>query len=250
MDIKVAALDKLTELSGTPEEIAALIDLLRTSTSQEIGDAIARRRSINNFLAESRAFNERIEQEKQREFWDKVIICEWCRGSGKRSDMAEEHTQGWPHAGIHKTCYPAYKAQYDLEHTASCVLCGGSFFSNQLAQYGLCLTCGTPAAKKEYRRLMVQISRAHKYAVEATLTLVEWMKTINDFGGECAYCQSRQFSVMEHYVPIHLGGGTSKYNCVPACQPCNVFKGKLSPIDFNKKMGSAMERVGKYLVSR
>lgn len=44
-------------------------------------------------------------------------------------------------------------------------------------------------------------------------------------GGECHYCGAPATTV-DHVVPISVGGRHSVVNTVPACRPCNEYKGQ------------------------
>lgn len=74
--------------------------------------------------------------------------------------------------------------------------------------------------------LECQLCTSRRYALPATLTREEWGRTVADFGGMCAYCQAVPFKVIEHFVSTRKGGGTTPGNCLPACNRCNVRKGR------------------------
>jgi 5-methylcytosine-specific restriction endonuclease McrA len=84
------------------------------------------------------------------------------------------------------------------------------------------------------------------------LTLAEWLQTLADFRGLCAYCQERPFAHLEHFIPIDAGGGTTLDNCIPACGQCNWSKGADDP---DRPQGALLvndprERVRNYLAAR
>jgi hypothetical protein len=72
---------------------------------------------------------------------------------------------------------------------------------------------------RELERVESQCFRAQTLRAEATLTLVEWLETLNYFHWCCAYCQSKPCQVMSHYIALPEGGTTAT-NCVPACYRC------------------------------
>jgi hypothetical protein len=72
---------------------------------------------------------------------------------------------------------------------------------------------------RELERVESQCFRAHTLRAEATLTLVEWLETLNYFQWCCAYCLSKPCQVMSHYIALPEGGTTAT-NCVPACYSC------------------------------
>jgi hypothetical protein len=72
---------------------------------------------------------------------------------------------------------------------------------------------------RELERVESQCARARTFHAEATLTLVEWLETLNSFHWCCAYCQSKPVQVMSHILP-QSQRGTTPANCVPACYSC------------------------------
>ena len=103
-----------------------------------------------------------------------------------------------------------------------CSLC------HQKSPYDICLSC-EKKYQKERQRVRSQILRAKLAHVEATLTLSQWLTTLARFHRRCAYCQTGPYEVMEHYIPISQGGGTTAENCVPACRKCNAQKSDRHP---------------------
>lgn len=77
-----------------------------------------------------------------------------------------------------------------------------------------------------------QAARARRAArqrgLRADLSLYEWMNTVIDFGGRCAYCD-RRYRTLDHFVPLVAGGPTSIGNCIPSCKLCNNLKGRSEP---------------------
>lgn len=78
-------------------------------------------------------------------------------------------------------------------------------------------------------RVRSQCIRAKKANLPATLTLVQWLHTLDYFGECCAYCQEKPGVVIEHFIPLSFGGGTTVGNCVPSCYACNSKKGDNHP---------------------
>src|ERR1700730_14113377 len=72
---------------------------------------------------------------------------------------------------------------------------------------------------RELDRVEMQCFQARTLHTEATLTLLEWLETLNHFRWRCAYCQSKPFQVLSHYRPSPQAGTTAD-NCVPACRHC------------------------------
>jgi uncharacterized membrane protein len=98
-------------------------------------------------------------------------------------------------------------------------------------QYSVCLECDRKY-QREIQRVRSQNWRAKKAGEPATLTIAEWLETLEAFHHHCAYCQTGPYELMEHYIPIGQGkkdGGTTSKNCVPSCFKCNVQKSNRHP---------------------
>lgn len=94
----------------------------------------------------------------------------------------------------------------------------------------------------ERRTIVQHLRRTKNLNRPATLTVRQWLKTCNHFNWNCAYCQNNFYQVLEHFISLRCGGGTTYNNCVPACQSCNVLK-DMSP----HKIQQNIENVRKYL---
>lgn len=100
-------------------------------------------------------------------------------------------------------------------------------------------------------RLMPQIYRTRGERLPSTLSLAEWSRTVADFGGRCAYCETSPAEKMDHFVPVSRGGGTTPGNCVPACAACDSHKWARHPDDLAALFGAAtVARVRAYLATR
>lgn len=115
----------------------------------------------------------------------------------------------------------------DLPFDASEELKGKCSICHEESQYDVCLAC-EKKFKGERHRVRAQILRAKQNNVPATLTLVEWIELLAIFHWKCAYCHG-PYELLEHYVPITQGGGTTAENCVPACFSCNSKKSNKHP---------------------
>lgn len=69
-----------------------------------------------------------------------------------------------------------------------------------------------------------QARRARIRGSVFTLTVEEWLDTLNYFNHECAYCGASESLQMEHVIPVIKGGGYEKRNIIPSCEPCNLSK--------------------------
>lgn len=103
--------------------------------------------------------------------------------------------------------------------------------------------------KTEASRLDIQKKRAIKLGLPATLTLDEWIATLDYFNWTCAYCQGK-YTVIEHFTPLAHGKGTIKENCVPACHACNSLKGTYHPSQItDPTLIAGIERVYEFIAS-
>lgn len=66
--------------------------------------------------------------------------------------------------------------------------------------------------------------RAKRLGLQADLTQRQWDSLLFHFKSACAYCGAGGDLVLEHMIPISIGGGTTWDNCVPACGTCNSSK--------------------------
>jgi hypothetical protein len=105
----------------------------------------------------------------------------------------------------------------------SCLRCGQIYVMNKGEGDGsFCTSCGK-LCDGFIELINNHNSRARVKGNPATLTLKQWVITMDYFNWNCAYCQ-RDYTLMEHIIPISQGGGTTADNCVPACHLCNVAK--------------------------
>lgn len=103
--------------------------------------------------------------------------------------------------------------------------------------------------RREVKTVQHHVYVAKRNGLPASLTLDQWLATLKHFHYLCAYCQRSPYEVLEHYIPIIQNGGTTVYNCVPACEACNLRKTDYYPDDvpaeFN--MAKGIIRVKTYL---
>jgi 5-methylcytosine-specific restriction endonuclease McrA len=102
-----------------------------------------------------------------------------------------------------------------------------------------------------------KVKKHNKRAIElnnlGTLTVVQWMSLLNHFGWRCAYCvyypaADGAYEVLEHIIPLTFpSGGTTRWNCVPACKECNSLKGPYHPDrlprNIKSNIGERLDRV-------
>lgn len=81
-------------------------------------------------------------------------------------------------------------------------------------------------------RVRERVWRARERAIQiqlpATLTVEQWLRTLEHFKWKCAYCEQRPGVIIEHFIPLPLAGTTAE-NCVPSCYACNSKKGCVHP---------------------
>ena len=82
--------------------------------------------------------------------------------------------------------------------------------------------------RDEAKRVASHVHRAQRQNLGATLTVKQWLDTLNQYLWRCAYCGG-PFECLEHLVPEQLGGPTTAQNCYPACRACNRRKAGIDP---------------------
>lgn len=115
---------------------------------------------------------------------------------------------------------------------------------DELARFSLSFEKDGILQRVEQDVITRHLYRAKKIKCPATLTLRQWLTTLHYFRFRCAYCLIRPYGILEHFISLTSGGGTTASNCVPACQSCNVRKAQHS------LETSSLERVQQYLQTR
>lgn len=72
--------------------------------------------------------------------------------------------------------------------------------------------------------LRAQLRRVRVKGLRADYTNDQWLKAVEFFGGECAYCGEVTEMTHEHVVPVVKFGEYTNGNIVPACARCNGSK--------------------------
>lgn len=137
-----------------------------------------------------------------------------------------------------------YCCQYCYQSTKVCPRCRAIYIPRYVNDYyiDICRHCEKPSApimaeaerlhkieQKERNKVFTQLYFAKQRGLDATLTTVLWVYTLQDFNSKCAYCLTAPYEQMDHFLPLSKGGGTSPFNCVPACKRCNQAKGRKHP---------------------
>lgn len=77
-----------------------------------------------------------------------------------------------------------------------------------------------PILRREHHRVKKAKGRTRKAGGVSNLSPTEWLEILDTYMWLCAFCGKDEIT-MEHLVPLKMGGGTVKGNCVPACERCN-----------------------------
>jgi 5-methylcytosine-specific restriction endonuclease McrA len=102
--------------------------------------------------------------------------------------------------------------------------------------------------RREQKIITVQCSRARTVGQAATLTVEDWIETLEYFNGCCAFNPKHSYEVLEHFVPLSRGGGTTSFNCIPACAWCNAIKNDKPPTEItNDELLKAVPSIQQYL---
>lgn len=182
-------------------------------------------------ILELRDMRRRMEHEELARIPSRCSGCGllFPQGELHRLELKEAGNQfiGFSGLGVYcADCAPNATANL----TRTCQSCGELFLRIKGVKNTIfCPDCASDDVTRESRRVQYQLARARQAGVEASLTVSEWLKAIKHFNGLCAYCRKEPFDVLEHYIPISQGGGTTADNCVPACFSCNSRKGNRHP---------------------
>jgi len=90
--------------------------------------------------------------------------------------------------------------------------------------------------------------RAIQANLPATLTVEQWLRTLEHFKWKCAYCEQRLGIIIEHFIPLPLAGTTAD-NCVPSCYACNARKGNVHPSLVTSISRQVLDTIQSYLCS-
>lgn len=104
-----------------------------------------------------------------------------------------------------------------------------------------------PGEAKAIKKVSKKRRRSRLRNTPATLTTADYRRTLEFFGGGCAYCGSTDELEVEHFIPISKGGGLTPDNTVPACRTCNSDKGGKAPHEWLSDRPSVLWRVTSYL---
>ncbi len=73
-----------------------------------------------------------------------------------------------------------------------------------------------------------------------------WLMTLTSNAGCCAYCAVSPSTTLEHEDPIAGNGADTWWNFLPACKPCNDWKGKRTAAEWliDQKLHRERPKVG------
>lgn len=203
-----------------------LRDFLLTTTLQvdELRDLIGQLRKTDWYCLVKQRDDEFQKQES--DWFSTLVACPRCKKSVARRDMVRTK-----HGGLFGNgevlCFSC-ACIHDEKYEPRCLVCGDVVIVTKKGLTNvICDNCSNGDADQfiyyEKLRVSQQNARAQKHNLPGDLLVDEWLKTIKYFGNQCAYCGSR-WDCLDHVVPLALGGGTTKTNCVPACSSCNAQK--------------------------
>lgn len=131
-------------------------------------------------------------------------------------------------------------------YTKTCPVCDCEHIINGNITSDVCPECKSQDIILQDTRVTSHNLRAKHAKRPATLTLKQWLTTLEYFSNSCAYCGG-SYDVLEHFIPVKYAG-TTYQNCVPACTSCNSRKGGRRPEKITLPM-PGLARVKSYLDS-
>jgi 5-methylcytosine-specific restriction endonuclease McrA len=209
----------------------------------------------------------------QEEIDKDLVACSMCQGKFRYCDMtwrkkdADTELSYCPlcvqsqHPYKCHKCTKVFFASYDYssyycEHCRSkpCAACHIPY----IPCYGhvnlICQACKNKRGltwtweSEMQNRLAMHRKRASSRGLAATLTLAEWIETLEHFDWHCAYCPDSKYTDLDHFVPISKNGGTAKNNCVPSCSACNIKKSQSHPEDIIFISSEVVADIQRYLL--
>ena len=215
--------------SFTEQDFERLIDsIVRGCTSPDQCRAIVQRLGLVDWPARIAA-RDATNAAARQAYNDELVTCEECGGTLRRGDSVHLGNEV-PFTAQHLECCSSCAAIVRARYARTCLWCGEGYrVKNHNTPDSLCPTCRTDDRACELDRLRPYLRQAVSAGLESSLTIKQWMQAIGDFAGLCAYCRQRPFTVIEHFLPVRLGGGTTARNCVPACDACNGMKSNIHP---------------------
>jgi 5-methylcytosine-specific restriction endonuclease McrA len=92
-----------------------------------------------------------------------------------------------------------------------------------------------PDGVKLNSKLQAEVRRARQRGLAAyKVTVRDWVRLCRRFDDRCAYCGGLGPLHREHVVPVSRGGQHSIGNLLPACQKCNLSKGRKLLVEWRR----------------
>ncbi len=222
---------RISDFLRTPEQAQQLVQLL---SQVDWDKSITRERQpipYKDWLVRNLKQSLSDDAFAENKHWrKKKCICHKCNRFDRSGNMKE-----WYSSDIKPIllCSKCWQAEHD-QRVCTCLNCGQIYLPTPYGRYAtrtsslLCSDCYTPELSAQAQRLSHHLQRAREANTEASLTIPQWHKTLEHFNSKCAYCGG-DYECIEHFVPISRGGGTTKDNCVPSCNICNLIKSDWFP---------------------
>lgn len=244
-------------MSQTEEEAHLILQILsETDWTAFITRARASEKALQEYKNERGQMAEALNQ--------KIVRCGVCWNKVQYNQLAfpnlkkaERKTLQWsiPNRD-NKFCCPSCREIILKKYTRICKFCKNKFIANN--SQNTCRACWWKDSRHLSAQVKRQLARAREKQLTATLTLREWRSTVEYFKGKCAYCLTAPMEVLDHFIPIKLGGGTTADNCIPSCSGCSLDKSAYNPKDYgelsymsNPNIGiKTIERIHSYLNSK
>ncbi len=125
-----------------------------------------------------------------------------------------------------------------LGYERVCLLCDRKYLARVATEIytRMCDDCRTEEKLRMAKIVRRQCIRAMDLGLPATLTLKQWIATLDHFDWKCAYCRISPAEALDHFFPLSSPPsflcrvrGTTVDNCLPICRTCNSSKQDLHP---------------------
>lgn len=91
------------------------------------------------------------------------------------------------------------------------------------------------------RAAIYRTGQARERGLPATLTVDQWLSTLNHFNWNCIFCLMAPYEILEFYVTFDEGGGATVENCFPICECCHAKRMQVA--DHNRRTGNFLRRM-------
>lgn len=172
-----------------------------------------------------------------------LVACEACKSIVAYGDVSMPTAPDGSSLPVFVQCCAACRTRIEARYARECAVCGIVFRAvRSTFPLELCATHATDACIAESKRVRDHNERASRLGQPASLTLREWLATLEHFAWVCAYCGG-SFECLEHLETVQRAGTTAS-NCVPSCHRCNMRKGNKTYSSLRRVFGAeTMDRV-------